>query len=68
MVEGEPQVELQLLGAHLDVVLEDLGRVEVVRVALALEGQVCESQRCESLLQVVDLKLQDVVHCVKPQL
>jgi hypothetical protein len=68
LVEGESQVELQLLRAHLDVVLEDLGRVEVVRVALALEGQVRESQRREGLLEVVDLKLQDIVHRVKPQL
>jgi hypothetical protein len=68
LVEGESQVELQLLRAHLDVVLEDLGRVEVVRVALALEGQVRESQRREGLLEVVDLKLQDVVHRVKPKL
>ena len=67
LIEGEPEVELQLLGADLDVVLEQLARVEVVRVAPTLKGQVCESQGREGLLEVQDLKLQDVVHCVKSE-
>lgn len=68
MIESEPEVELQLLRADLHVVLEHLARVEVVRVAPALEGQVREPQGREGLLEVVDLELKDVVHCVESKL
>ena len=62
LVECEAKVQQQLLAADLHVVLEDLGRVEVVRVSLALKGQVCESQRGKGFLEVVDFKLKDIVY------
>ncbi len=68
LVEGEAQIQQELLRADLHVVLEDLGRIEVVRVALALKGQVCQPQRCEGLLEVVQTQLEDVVHRVQSQL
>jgi hypothetical protein len=67
LIEGEPQIELKLFGANLDIVFENLGWIEVVRVTLALEWKVSQSQRRKSLLEIVDLELQDVIHCVKSQ-
>lgn len=68
LVEGEAQVQQELLRADLHVVLEDLGRVEVVRVTLTLKGQVSQPQRRKGLLEVVQTQLEDVVHRVKSQL
>lgn len=68
LVEGEAQVQQELLRADLHIVLEDLGWVKVVCVALALKGQVSQPQRREGLLEVVQTQLEDVVHRVKSQL
>ena len=68
LVDCQSQVQLQLLGPHLDVVLEDLVRVEIGGVALTLERQVRESKRGKGLLVVVDLELQDVIHCIESKL